>query len=190
VKRGPPKGEGGRPLVPLFTDPDRFIVITALWLRRGDPIAQRSFPVLQAADNLLTPYDSIELAIDSIEQDGKPYRRLTITNTQAPRALASNSPARRPHAAPGGGALRISRLKNLRKKVQLYQSAQLSKEEVLWRDLCFMALDFIAHGEGLRAAPILVTIGWQLNDAARARLAEILGEGTLDLYPQRGKSGL
>ena len=51
-KRGPRKGDGGRPAYKIHDDPDRWIIVTALWLR-DDPKDHRSFAVLQMLDYLL-----------------------------------------------------------------------------------------------------------------------------------------
>ena len=45
-KRGPRKGDGGRPPLRLYNDPDRWIVIIALSLK-DDPREQRSYTTLR-----------------------------------------------------------------------------------------------------------------------------------------------
>ena len=50
--RGPPKGEGGRPRYALHDDPDRLIVIAALWF--WDDVSALS---LQMLDFLFAPHD-------------------------------------------------------------------------------------------------------------------------------------
>jgi hypothetical protein len=177
-KRGPREGDGGRPSYKLYEDPDRWIVIAALSYR-SDPKEQRGIAQLQALDNILTKYEKIELALGALPieerlRDGIEHRSLTIANTERDLALATNSPARRPLSAPGGMTARRSRLQGLQFKAQQWQLARLNKSEELWKGLCHLALDFMAMGEPDKALPILAKVGWDLPEAARNRLAEIL----------------
>jgi len=173
MKRGPRKGEGGRPARKLYDDPDCWIIVAALWLRT-DPKDQRAFETLQMLDFLLTPHDSIELARGTRVRDGVEWDCLSITNTTPPRAVASNSPGRRPLSAPGRQAFRRSRLQLLREKVDFYRHAKLSEREARFCQLCFLGLYFAVGGR-VEAVPILKMVGWDLPEAARARLAVIIG---------------
>jgi hypothetical protein len=178
-KRGPREGDGGRPRYKLYEDPDRWIVIAALWYSRSDPKEQMGIAHLQALDNLLTKYEKIELALGALPieerlRGGIEHRSLSIANTEPPLKVATNSPARRPLSAPGGMTARRSRLQGLQFKVQQWQRARLNKSEELWKGLCHLALDFMAMGEPDKALPLLAKVGWDLPEAARKRLAEIL----------------
>jgi hypothetical protein len=173
-KRGPKKGDGGRPRLTLYDDPDRWIIVAAMWLR-GDPKERRSLATLQALDFLLTPYDSITVELGHAMRDGREWGRLSMENTAPPRAVSANAPpTHRPLSAPSGRAFRRSRLQLLRKKIDHYRRAKLTKQEALFHGLSFLALDFISHGEGLKASAILQRLGWDMNEATRLRLAEII----------------
>ena len=162
----------GRPALTLYNGPDRQIIVAALKLI-SDPKDPRSLAILQALDFLLTPYDSI-----AVELGGD---RLSLINTEPPHAISANSPPdRQPLSAPGGRAFRRSRLKLLREKVDKYRRAKLAKQEELFRDLSFLAFDFIAHGRRLEAGRILQALGWEMTDATRSRLAAILSNPPSD----------
>jgi hypothetical protein len=175
-KRGPHKGDGGRAAYKLHDDPDRWIIIAALWFR-DDPKGQRAIETLQALDCLLTAHDSIELALGTTVRDGLEYGCLSITNTAPQRALSSNSNwmERRPLSAPGGRAFRRSRLQLLQRKVDSYRRAKFSEREAKFGSLAFLALDFLAGGRGDLAGPTLAMLGWDMAGPARERLAGILG---------------
>jgi hypothetical protein len=134
--------------------------------------------VLQALDFLLTEHDSIEAELGTCVRDGVERGRLSLINIQPPRAphtILSNFPPDRPtRAAPSGQALRRSRLKILREKVDHYRRAKLGRKEEWFRGLSFLAFDFITNGQWLQAGLILQRIGWKMNDATRSRLAAIL----------------
>jgi hypothetical protein len=178
-KRRTKKGVGGRPAFTLYNVPDRWIVVTALWFR-SDPREQRSLAILQALDFLLTPYDSIDVEVGTCvrERDGVEHGRLSMINTEPPRApsgiLENFPPDRQPLSAPGRKAFRRSRLKNLPEKVDRYRRAKLARQEELFLGLSHLAFNFIAHGDLFSAGSILAKIGWEMNDSTRSRLAEIL----------------
>jgi hypothetical protein len=176
-ERGPHKGEGGRPALTLYNDPDYWIIVAALKILT-DPKDQQTLAILQALDFLLTEYDSIEVELGTCVRDGVERGRMSLINTQPPRAphtILSNFPPDRPTwAAPGGRALRRSRLKILREKVDHYRRAKLGRKEEMFRGLSSLALDFIVHGRMIEAGTILQKLGWEMNDATRSRLAAIL----------------
>jgi hypothetical protein len=183
-QRGRPKGEGGRPALKLYNDPDRMIVVSALRLG-SDPQEQRSLAILQALDFLLTEYDSIEVELGTCVRHGVERGRLSLINTEPPRAPSANFPPdRQPLSAPGRRAFRRSRLRLLRDKVDRYGRAsranELGKREVWFRDLSFLAFDFITNGRWLEAGLVLQKIGWEMNESTRARLAEILSNPPID----------
>jgi hypothetical protein len=170
-KRGPRKGDGGRPkgeMIRIYDDPDRLIIETARWLRK-DPREQRTKALLQALDFLFTPHDCIGLAIERVE-----YGALGITNTTPLRLPTRNSPARKLHSAPGGAALLKSRVQNLQEKMIRFQMVRPNKKENLWRGLFHLALDFLAHGEVSKGVALLNSAGIDLPLAARKRFVEIL----------------
>ncbi|MGA2638449.1 hypothetical protein [Methylocella sp.] len=133
--------------------------------------------MLLAVDGILSPFDCIEVETGTSMNDGRPAS-FSITNTQPARALATNSPARIPHAAPGGAALRNSRLKNLREKVALYRRlgmrTKLSKKEVFWRDSCFLAFNALAAGDHAVGGLLLQTVGFDMTAASQRRFASAL----------------
>lgn len=182
-KRGPRKGDGGRPAYTLVDDPDRFVIVAALWFG-DDRKGRRAYETLQALDFLLTRHDiSLEVAPDLVQIPGLGARRvLSLTNPEPSRRLARNSPARRPHSAPGGAAFRRSRLQLLREKVDRYSRAKLTKREVWFRDVAWLGLDFVAHGRLIEAAPVFAAIGWQIDESVASRLLGILSG--LALPPQ------
>ena len=175
-KRGPRKGDGGRPAYKIHDDPDRWIIVTALWLR-DDPKDHRSFAVLQMLDYLLTPHNSIEVERGSRMVDEVEYGCLSLTNTEPPREPSSNCPPdRQALSAPGRRAFRHSRLKHLQEKVGFYQRAKLSEREARFYSLTQLGLDFIVGGRR-EAGPVLKMLGWEMTAMARQRLADILRPG-------------
>jgi hypothetical protein len=106
VKRGPRKGDGGRPEYELRTDPDRLIIVATYWAIHwlGEDWRRRKLiALLQFFDHLSTPHDCIEL--------GSEYGQLSTTNTTAPSSLDPDPDGRQRLYAPGGKTLRRSRFK-------------------------------------------------------------------------------
>jgi hypothetical protein len=188
-ERGSRKGEGkgGRPALTLYNDPDHWIIVAALKILT-DPKDQRTLAILQALDFLLTEHASIEVELGTCVRDGVEHGRLSLENTQPPRAphtiLSNNPPDRPTRAAPGGRALRRSRLKILREKVDHYRGAKLARKEEMFRGLSFLSFDFIANGRWLEAGRILQTLGWEMNESTRSRLAAILSQSAEQNVPQ------
>jgi hypothetical protein len=173
-KRGPRKGDGGRRQLRLYNDPDRWIIIIALWLR-DDPGEQRSATTLEAFDLLLSPHDGIELELGTRMVDGVEFVQLSLTNTQPMRSDGPNNlPDHLPRAAPGGQTYRRSRLDALRAKVSFYQRKTLTRFEEKFYTPALMALDMIAGGRPEVADPLLRMVKWEMNEVARARLATLL----------------
>jgi hypothetical protein len=92
-KRGPRQGDGGRPAYKLYDDPDRWVVIGAMWLRDYDPKAQRSYETLQLFDYLLTPHDDIKFEPGEPRMvGGVEYVQVGVVNTAPQRRVARISP--------------------------------------------------------------------------------------------------
>jgi hypothetical protein len=110
-KRGPLKGDGGRPKDKLYNDPDRWIIVGALWYKKN-PREQRSFAVLQALDNLSTQYDCIELARGTKVKDGIEYGALAIVNTADAYGFKGNRADRQsyPRLAESGSGCRALKI--------------------------------------------------------------------------------
>jgi hypothetical protein len=161
------KSKGGRRAYWLDTDSDCWVIVAALWFRH-DPKDQRSFAVLQALNFLLTPHDSIEVALGTRVVDGIEKRCLGLTNTQPARGYELNRPDREPLSAPDGRTFRHSRLKLLQKKVDFYRRAKLSKIEISFCSQCFLALHLLVTGREGEAMLVCATVGWAMNER-RAR---------------------
>lgn len=147
-KRGPHKGDGGRPALRLYNDPDRKVIKAALWFWRTHE-AQRSFEVLQMLDALFTPHDTIKLRPPSDQERWELARKcgaqlvdekykLVIENTAPSRAPDTRThsdagrnvaPDRRLLSAPDRKAFRKSRLQYLRAKVDYYRGKRLDDRE-------------------------------------------------------------
>ena len=171
--RGPRKGRGGRPPLRLYSDPDRFVVIIALWLR-DDPREQRSYTTLEAFDLLLSRHDGIELELGTRIVAGVEFVQIGINSTQPLRSNGPNNLLDHlPRATPGGQTFRRSRLDDLRAKVAFYQRKDLNALELKFCRPCFMALDMLAGGRPEMADPLLRMVKWDMNEAARERLAKL-----------------
>jgi len=181
-KRGPCKGEGGRPAYRLDTDPDRKIIVAALWYWRTDK-EQRSFEVLQLLDNLLTPHDVIELELGTQMIDGTEHECLTVKNTVPDRdndrrthkdQRRNIAPDRRPLSAPDRESFRKSRLQLLRAKIDRYRNKKLGKLETAYCSQCDLAFGLLAIGDYARAMFTLATVQWEISEVEGKRLAAIL----------------
>jgi hypothetical protein len=173
-KRGPRKGDGGRPALTLDRDPDRKIIVAALWWWRGHD-EQQSFKVLQWLDALFTPYGAIKLGTETI--DGE--TRLTVENTSRDRhpgnkrAQDGNIPDRRLCSAVGREALRKSRLGHLRDKVDSYRSKTLDEQEAAYFSRCAFAFLALAAGDYPTAMLTFASAGWEISEVEGERLREI-----------------
>jgi hypothetical protein len=170
--RGPRKGDGGRPAYRLDTDPDRRVIVAALWYWRTRE-AQRSFEVLQLLDNLFAPADVIDI------ESGD--NRLTITNTadripgrRNHKDVQRNvAPDRRPWAAPNGKAFRKSRLQDLRDKIDRCRRAKLTGPSLAFYNHSILGLGLLAIGNPM-AQFALASAGWTISEVEGKRLAAIL----------------
>lgn len=164
-KRGPRKGDGGRPALALDQDPDRKIIIASLWFWRTRD-KQRSIQILQLLDFLFTEHDVIAVATEP----GK----LTLENTTPNRKTFANAPPEyRPLSAPGRRAFRRSRLRRLQQKIEHYRDKNLTEMETAYCTQAFLALEFLAKGNPM-AQFALATVGWTIGNAEGKRLALIL----------------
>ena len=175
-KRGPRKGDGGRPASSCTTiRTDGSSSRRCGWATIQRPIDRSTY--FKLLDFLLTPHDSIEVALGTRMLDGVAWGCLTMTNTEPPREPSSNCPPdRQALSAPGRRAFRHSRLKHLQEKVGFYQRAKLSEREARFYSLTQLGLDFIVGGRR-EAGPVLKMLGWEMTAMARQRLADILRPG-------------
>jgi hypothetical protein len=174
-------GDGGRPAYRLYTDPDRKIIVAALWYWRRDPEKQRSFAVLQLLDSLFTPYDAIELELGTKEIRGEEFGYLAVTNTAPDRSTDGRThtkpdrniaPDRRPLSAPDREAFRKSRLQLLQAKVDRYRNKKLDELEIAYCSHCYLAFELLAIGDP-RARFTFATVQWEISEAECKRLAAI-----------------
>ena len=61
----------------------------------------------------------------------------------------------------------------MRTKVAFYQRKNLNARELKFCNPCFMALDMLAGGRPEMADPLLRMVKWEMNEAARERLAKL-----------------
>jgi hypothetical protein len=177
-RRGPRPGDGGRPALTLDRDPDRKIIVAALWYWRTHE-AQRSFAVLQWLDSLFTLHDVIELGTRMI--DGA--ERLTVENTAPDRKVNRRArederrniaPDRRPLSAPDLKAFRKSRLQLLRAKVDRYRNKKLDELETAYCSHCDLAFLALVAGDYATAMFTFATVQWGISEVEGKRLAAIL----------------
>ncbi len=187
--RGPRKGEGGRPAYRLDDDPDRRIVVCALWFW-NDPEVQRSSAILQLLDALFTPYPTVELSLGTQLIGGTEYGRLSVTNTMPDRApdrrthqdqRRNVAPDRRPLSAPSGEAFRKSRLQLLQEKINHYRNKPLNEREESFYRTCNVAFAELARGNHALAIFALASAGWTISEAEGKRLAAILASKHADI---------
>jgi hypothetical protein len=166
-RRGPVSGSGGRPTYTLGTDPDRLIVITAIWF--WDAIGSNP---LQFLDAIFSGDDAVKFDFDTLG-------RLGIVNTRAERepewrtysdVERNIAPDRRHLTAPNGDVLRKTRIDQLRRKVARYREMGLSAEDAQY---CRAVMDgwFMLQATG-DIGPLLSILN--LDDRARDRLRKIL----------------
>ncbi len=160
-RRGPVSGSGGRPTYTLSTDPDRVIVITAIYL--WDTVG--TVP-LQFLDATFSGDNAVKFDFDTLGVIG-------VVNTrpeQKPNWRKRNEqPDRKLLSAPGGNTLRRSRVDGLRRKVTRYRDTGLSADDAAY---CRAVMDgwFMFQTTG-DLGPLLSILN--LNDRTRDRLLEI-----------------
>jgi hypothetical protein len=173
-KRGPRKGDGGRPALTLDRDPDRKIIVAALWWFRGHD-EQQSFKVLEWLNALFTPHYAIKLGTKI--RDGE--RRLTVESTVRDRHVGSKSPQdgnipdRRPRSAIDRDSFRKSRLGHLRDKVVSYRSKTLDEQEAAFFSRCALAFLALAAGDYPITMFTFASAGWEISEVEGERLREI-----------------
>jgi hypothetical protein len=173
--RGPRKGDGGRPALTLDTDPDRKIVVAALWYWRTHE-ARRSLAVLQWLDALFTPHDVINIGTKII--DGAEH--LIVENTEPDRDTDKRpqdehgaTPDRRPWSAPGRTSFRKSRLQYLRGKVDRYRNKMLDERETAYLSHAEFAFLLLAAGNYPAAMFAFASVQWEISEVEGKRLAAI-----------------
>jgi hypothetical protein len=162
-KRGPRKGDGGRPRKALDLDEDRFVIAYALWLRdrRLTPITPT---LLKMLDMLFTKYNAVAVEVNNA--------MFSLENTQGKRTPGYDSEARKPAtAAPGNDRSWKSRIITLERKIERY--GILTPLEARWLTTSFIGLDLAAKGDP-RAVWALASAEWHsLPLSALARASEI-----------------
>ncbi|MGJ0506990.1 MAG: hypothetical protein ACR652_07585 [Methylocystis sp.] len=191
TRRGPRKGDGGRPRLAISDDRDRLIVTFALWLmfNRG------SKTILNAAEIklialLFDPNDEVELDAES----ERTRLRIGARNLAGSRSISfEGAEPRNTAAAPGNRQFLRSRVDGLRKKIEknwplvdprrkLTKAAHLSQHEIddaLWLVAAFHAVDMLfaeAPGAGAIANTSLVNLGLSIPPVAARRIKNLFGE--------------
>jgi hypothetical protein len=164
-KRGPRKGDGGRPRKALDHDDDRFVIAYAFWLRnrRLTPITHQ---LLKMLDLLFSKYKTatVEFKLEAFT--------FTLVNDAGKRSLGSDSEAGRSKlAAPGNNEFWKSRIITLERKIERY--GVLTPMEAQWLTTSFIGLDLAAKGDP-RAVWALASAEWHsLPLSALTRASEI-----------------
>ena len=130
--------------------------------------------MIEALDNLLTPHEGVELILETRPMNDSEYGCLGIVNVTDDRIPGTNLPDRLPRSSPGEWAYRKSRLQNLQAKIKKYQPAQFAKTEAQWFVTCLTGFKLLAAGLGQMGFYALASAGFELPEAARARLIKIL----------------
>lgn len=189
-RRGPRRGDGGRPPLAISSDRDRLIVTFSLWWMFN----RKQKTVLNAAEIkfvalLFDPGEEIETdaEMESIRL------RIGVRNLAGPRAESFDGADRRnTAAAPGNRQFLRSRVDGLRKKIEknwllvdphrkLAKSAHMSQRELddaKWILAAFHLIDMLfveAPGAGAIASASLIGLGLSIPPAAARRIKNLFG---------------
>lgn len=155
-RRGPHKGDGGRPKSRYRTDPDRFVVTLALALEK--PGSDQS-ALLKLADMLLC--GSPNVGVEPPARVMRGSAGLSIANTAGERLCDSRSEARNRASSPDGSRLWRSRLATLKRKMVTYQ---LDRDDCDWLGASLFGLQLLLTGDGrsrIVGLEILSIHGWR-----------------------------
>jgi hypothetical protein len=174
-KRGPQKGDGGRPRSTLRDDfPDNMIVAVALWIGKralGAPFLEMLIYMFDDGDFVKTPDDGIGAVT---MRGGVPMVMISaLTNTRPARAHGANYPGGSRRQTPDGRTLMKERVRLVRDKIKKYTPARRQKDQV-WLGACFVGLDFLLAGQKEYAMIAFDHAGWPLTGPAMDRLCQAL----------------
>jgi hypothetical protein len=155
-RRGPHKGDGGRPKSRYRNDPDRFVVTLALALEKPD---SDQAALLKLADMLLCGAPNV--VVEPPERVKTGYAGFSIGNIAGERLSDSRSEARSRTASPEGNRLWRSRLATLKRKMRAYQ---LERDDGQWLGASLFGLQLLLAGDGrlrIVGQEILRLHGWR-----------------------------
>lgn len=162
-KRGPCKGDGGRPRARLLKDKDRFAVALATFMTKDG--AKTSEAILKVADMLLCE-SSENVGVEPIHGKG-----ISIINKAGDDQFSEEVWRRRP-LAPDGGRQWRGRLATLKSKVR--KSYDL--EDAIWLSQSLLGLEALASphpDDRAKGLLILRFAGWSLSPVAESRLSDL-----------------
>jgi hypothetical protein len=187
--RGPQKGHGGRPAVPLRKDfPDNMIVATALWLYAGKravgvPFLEMLIYLFDDGDFVKTPDDGI----GSTMRGGVPMVMISsLENLRPPRNSGKNYPGGSRRQTPDGRTLMKDRVRLIRDKIRKHTPARKPKglvwigprpgltKDQLWLSISFAGLDYLLAGQKKQAMVALRHAGWPIFGTEMERLGQFL----------------
>jgi hypothetical protein len=190
-KRGPHKGDGGGPVVPLRKDfPDNMIVAVAIWLSKGKRVISVSFLemliyLFDDGDFVITPDDGI--GVETV-RDGVPVVMISaLKNIRPPRDSGKNYPDGSLRQTPDGRTSMKRRVQFIRDKIKKHTprrmapkgyvwigpTPRVTKDQV-WLGASFVGLDFLLAGQKERAMLAFGHAEWPLTGPAMDRLCQLL----------------
>lgn len=187
-RRGPHKGDGGRPAVPLRKDfPDNMIVAVAIWLSKGKRAVGVAF--LESLIYMFDDGDYVKAPDDGIGgltvRGGVPMVMISaLQNTRPARAHGANYPDGSRRQTPDGRTLMKDRVQLIRDKIKKHTPRRprgivwirplpISKDQ-LWLGACFAGLDRLLAGQKEWAMVAFGYAGWPLTGPAMDRLCQFL----------------
>jgi hypothetical protein len=176
-KRGPHKGDGGRPRGTLRDDfPDNMIVAIVLWLyggkrALGTPFLEVLIYMFDDGDFVKTPDDGIGAVT---MRGGVPMVMISaLKNIRPARAHGANYPGGSRRQTPDGRTLMKDRVRLVRDKIKKYTPPRKQKDRV-WLGVCFTGLDYLLAGQKKHAMVAFGHAGWPLFGPAMERLYQFL----------------
>lgn len=159
-RRGPRKGDGGRPKVRFHADPDRFVLTLAMAVAALDGDEEAA---LKFADMVLCEKPSV--AIEPPDRPKGGHSGFSLLNNAGDVPAGDNSDSRRRLSAPNGSRLWRSRLATLKRKISEYR---LEARDSDWIIGSLMGLHLALFKEGRSRAigrEILRVHGWPFSPA-------------------------
>jgi hypothetical protein len=179
-KRGPHKGDGGRPRGTLRDDfPDNMIVAVSLWLSKGGkravsvPFLEYLIYMFDDGDFVKTPDDGIGLVT---RRGGVPTLMVSaLKNIRPARVDGANYPDGSLRQTPDGRTLMKRRVQFIKDKIRKHMPPKSPKglvwigprpgltQDQVWLSACFVGLDFLLAGQKERAMIAFGHAGWPLG---------------------------
>jgi hypothetical protein len=176
-KRGPQKGDGGRPRITLRNDfPDNQIVATALWLSAGKralgtPFLEMLIYLFDDGDFVKTPDDGIGAVT---MRCGVPMVMISaLKNARPARAPGANYPGGSRRQTPDGRTLMKDRVRVVRDKIKKYSPPRKQTDQ-LWLSISFAGLDYLLAGQKKQAMVAFGHAGWPIFGPEMERLGQFL----------------